>query len=340
MKMKSLHLLGLIALAVAPLRAQSSQPVYWSATKPNCTSLGEEAPVGITDSAGNILGYSCVVSGTFVWLAAGGIWGTTIRVSAPASGAVGLNYGFYNATGSPQSLDATLDGDPASLQSGKGLAFSLFANQPVEVELLGATDDTPSYGVTAEGTIYVVFLCPDAATCADVQPQLLYSALPTYPWSLSVPIAWDTDLSPQWSAVGIDNGSTDVVGLVVYNEDTTATSFTVDVYDSTGTLAGSAVTPTIAAFLPNSGEGGTYSTLLSSLISPLPTGPFKILVDGRSSLCAVEVLQISRNSATTLQVALDSPPRSAATALKPLRSSVKRLRMVSTQQVVSSSWRK
>lgn len=340
MKTTSLYLLSLIALAVAPLRAQSSQPVYWSAIKPNCTSLGEEAPVSITDSSGNVLGYSCFVSGTFVWLAAGGIWGTTIRVSAPASGAVGLEYGFYSTTGSGQSLDATVDGIPRSLQSGNGLAFSLLANQPVEVELLGATDDTPSYGVTAEGSMYVVFFCPDAITCSHVQPQLLYSALPTYPWSLSVPITWDSEVSSQWSAVAVDNGSTDVVGLVVYNEDVTPTSYTVDVYDSTGTLAGSATTPTLAAFLPNSGEGGTYSTLLSSLISPLPKGPFKILVSGGSALCAVEVLQISGNSATTLQVAPDSAPRSTAIALKPLRPSVKRLSVTSTPHVVSGPWRK
>jgi len=208
MKMKSCHLLGLIALAVAPLRAQSSQPVYWSAEKPNCTSLGEEAPVSITDSSGNVLGYSCFVTGTFVWLAAGGIWGTSIRVSAPASGAIGLVYTFYATTGTTQSLDATLDGDPRSLQSGDELAFSVFANQPVEVELLGASNDTPSYGATAEGSIYVVFFCPDANTCSKVQPQLLYSALPTYPWSLSVPIAWDNQLSSQWSAVAIDDGNT------------------------------------------------------------------------------------------------------------------------------------
>jgi hypothetical protein len=107
MTVKSLRLLRLITLAVAPLRAQSSQPMYWSATKPNCTSLGQEAPISITDSSGNILGYSCYVSGTFVWLAAGGIWGTTIRVSAPASGAVGLNYAFYSTNGGSQSLDAT-----------------------------------------------------------------------------------------------------------------------------------------------------------------------------------------------------------------------------------------
>jgi hypothetical protein len=188
--------------------------------------------------------------------------------------------------------------------------------------------------------MYVVFFCPDATTCAHVQPQLLYSALPAYPWSLSVPITWDSEVSSQWSAVAIDNGSTDVVGLVVYNEDVTPTSYTVDVYDSTGTLAGSATTPTLAAFLPNSGEGGTYSTLLSSLISPLPKGPFKILVDGRSALCAVEVLQINGKSATTLQVAFDSPPHSTATALKPLQSSVKRLRVASTPHVASELWRR
>jgi len=338
MKLKSIYFLSLIALAVAPLRAQTSQPKYWSAIKPNCTSLGEEAPVTITDSAGGILGYSCFVSGTFVWLAAGGVWSTTIRISAPASGAIGLGMGFYSTNGGGQSLDATLDGIPRSLQSGSSLQFSMYANQPVEIELLGASNDKPNYGVTAEGSIYAVFFCPDAATCSNVQPQLLYSALPTYPWSLSVPIAWDTELSSQWSAVAEDDGGAHVVGLVVYNEDTTATSFAVNVYDNTGALAATATTPTLPAFQPNSGEGGTYSTLLGSLISSLPSGPFKILVDGRSALCAVEVLQINGSSATTLQVAQDTAPRSAAVALKPLRPSVKRLSVASTPHVVYRPW--
>ena len=48
--------------------------------------MGGETPIQIMDAVGDhTLGYSCYVSGTFVWLAAGGMWGTTIRVSAPRS---------------------------------------------------------------------------------------------------------------------------------------------------------------------------------------------------------------------------------------------------------------
>ena len=83
--------------------------------------------------------------------------------------------------------------------------FALSANQPAEVALLGATSGAPNYSATATGSVYAVFYCPDAATCANVLPQLLYSALPTTPWSLSAPISWDTELWTQWSAEGIDD---------------------------------------------------------------------------------------------------------------------------------------
>ena len=98
--------------------------------------------------------------------------------------------------------------------------FALFANQPAEIDLLGATRNAPNYGTTATGSVYAMFYCPDAATCSNVLPQLIYSALPTYPWSLSVPIAWDNSVWTQWSAVGIDDGGTHRVSLVIYNEDT------------------------------------------------------------------------------------------------------------------------
>ncbi len=336
MSIKSFFVIGCIVLAATPLRAQTNQPqVYWAAAPPNCTSLGGESPVVITGPGGGVLGYSCWLTGTFPWLASGGVWSTVIRLAAPASGAVGVDYSFYSTTGGLQSLDVTLDNLPKSAVSGKDVPFSLNANQPSEVEVLGGTNDAPDYNVTAEGSIYAVFYCPDAATCSKLQPQLIYSALPTYPWSLSVPIAWDTELSSQWSAVAIDDGKTNVVGLVVYNDDVTATSFAVNVYDSTGKLFGSATTPMISGFQPNSYEGGTYSTLLSQLISPLPSGPFKILVDGRGTLCAVNVLQINGSSATTLQVAFDSAPRTTGvTAMKPFRTSAKSLQVASRPHVV------
>ena len=84
-RMKSLRLFGLIALAAATLHSQPTNgAVYWSKVAPDCSSLAGESPVAITNSSGTTIGYSCYVSGTFVWLAAGGGWSSSIRVSAPA----------------------------------------------------------------------------------------------------------------------------------------------------------------------------------------------------------------------------------------------------------------
>jgi len=336
--MKSLHLIGLLALAVVSLQAQN-EPVYWSTTKPDCSSLGETTPVTITNSAGATIGYSCYVSGTFVWLAAGGMWGTTIRVSAPALNDIDADFTFYDRSGNNLSVDDTLDNDPSSFGSGNETEVPLFANQPLEVEVLGATNNAPNYGATAEGTVYAVFYCPDAATCSNVLPQLLYSALPAQPWSLSVPIAWDDALSSQWSAVAIDDGGTNVVGLVIYNEDTVANSYTVDVYDANGNFATSGTTPSIPPLQSVTGEGGTYAVLLDDLVSGLPAGPFKVLIDGGSLLSAVEVLQINGTSATTLQVAYDTAPGTAS-SLKSRHPAVKRSHVPLTRRVSTRSLRK
>jgi hypothetical protein len=187
--------------------------------------------------------------------------------------------------------------------------------------------------------VYAVFYCPDAATCANVVPQLLYSALPATPWALSVPISWDTELWTQWSAEGIDDGGAHRVSLVIYNEDITATSYSVRVYDSTGALAGTGMTPSIPALRPlgsgSLGEGGTYGALLSDVISTkLPTGVFKVLVDGGSKYSAVEVLQFNGPSATALQVGYDSAPVPVSRAASVERSNVRSARLASTPKQV------
>ena len=180
----------MVALAAATLYGQPTNGAqYWSTTVPDCSSLGENAVI-ITNSAGATVGYSCYVSGTFLWLAAGGTWGSSIRVAAPASGAVGVDYTFFDTGGSNVNLDATI-GSAVFPTSGNDVNFALNANQPSEVHLLGAQSDAPRYGNTQTGSVYAVFYCPDAITCSSVLPQLLYSFLPTKPWSLSVPIAWD-----------------------------------------------------------------------------------------------------------------------------------------------------
>jgi hypothetical protein len=329
MRMKTLHLLGWMAVAAATLNSQPvNGPAYWSAVAPDCSSLAGESPVAIANSSGKTIGYSCYVSGTFVWLAAGGGWSSSIRVAAPASAAIGVDYSFYDASGNNLKLDTTLG-------SGNDVNFALSPNQPAEAGLLGATSDAPKYASTATGSVYAVFYCPDAATCANVVPQLLYSALPATPWALSVPISWDTELWTQWSAEGIDDGSAQRVSLVIYNEDMTATSYTVRVYDSKGTLAGTGTTPPIPALqsLVNGslGEGGTYGALLSDVIATrLPPGVFKVLVDGGSKYSAVEVLQFNGQSATALQVAYDSAPSSPARAASAERMNVRRARVAST----------
>ncbi|MGA3027948.1 MAG: hypothetical protein ABSF98_24610 [Bryobacteraceae bacterium] len=326
--MKSLQVLGLIFLAAATVHSQPTNgPVYWSpvSSPPDCSSLMDnESAVGILNGSGTTIGYSCYVSGTFVWLAAGGPWGSSIRVAAPTSAPIGVDYTFFDTNGNNLSLDTTCSGGVVCYSGGSNdVNFALSANQPAEIDLLGAAGT--SHGATETGSVYTVFFCPDAITCGNVLPQLLYSALPTIPWSLSVPIAWDDALSTTWSAEGIDDGGSHRVSFVVYNEDTTttaSTSFNVYVYDSAGNLAGTGTTPPIPPIPVLSdgsyGEAGTYGNVLSQVIkTPLPSGVFKILVDGGPNgiYSAVEVLQFTGSSATTLQVAYDSPPTASASAI-------------------------
>jgi hypothetical protein len=319
---KSLHLIGLITLAAATLHSQPTNgPVYWSTTKPDCSMLNE-SPIAVTNAAGTTIGYSCYVSGTFIWLAAGGGWGTAIRVAAPSSAPIGVDYTFFDTNGNALALDNT-----SSLTTSSGGAndvnFALAANQPAETDLLGATGNGPGYANTAEGSVYAVILCPDQVTCGNVLPQLIYSNLPNKPWTISVPIAFDDAVWTQWSAEGIDDGGTHRVSLVIYNEDVTATTYTVNVYNSAGTQVGTGVTPSIPPLQNNgNGEGGTYGVLLSSVITtPLPSGVFKILVNGGTLNSAVMVLQFDGPAATSLQVAYDSAPTASPTLSTP---SVKR----------------
>jgi hypothetical protein len=219
--------------------------------------------------------------------------------------------------------------------------FALAANQPAEIDLLGATANAPSYGPTTVGSVYAQFFCPDATTCSNVLPQLIYSNLPNKPWALSVPIAWDANVWTQWSAEGVDDGGTHEVSFVVYNEDSTATTYTVNVYNSAGTLVGTGTTPSILP-LPASGNtnGGTYGAQLRSIVPNLPSGTFKVLFTTPSGTLysAVEVLQFDGPSATTLQVAFDSAPTSTATlrtAAVP-RPNLKKISIESTPKAVFS----
>ena len=308
-----------LVLAAVSVRGQ----VYWSSTEPDCGNLWEVSYPNPTGGGGTV--YSCAVGGTFLWLAAGGAWGTSLRVSAPATNAVGVEYWFYDTNGQELSLDSTV-GTGSSVSSGSTVTFALNANQPSQINLLGTTGT--NYGNTQTGSAYAEFYCPDEVTCANILPQLIYSALPTVPWSLSVPISWDvTEMYPigwatAWSAVGVDNGGLRRVSIAVYNQNAvdsssspTPSTYAVRVYDQNGNLAGAGTTPPLAPILLDSDgyaitDGGTWGALLSCssgcpLTTPLPSGPFKVVVDGGSSYCSVEVLQVNGTSATTLQVGFE-----------------------------------
>lgn len=129
------------------------------------------------------------------------------------------------------------------------------------------------------------------------------------------------------------------MSLAIYNDDTTATIYTVRVYDSTGSLVGTGTTPSIPG-LPllsdgSYGEGGTYGALLSDVIKTrLPSGVFKVLIDGGSKYSAVEVLQVNGQSATTLQVAYDTAPSSSSIATAALRSNLRSARLASRPKLV------
>jgi hypothetical protein len=329
LRKKSLHLIGLIAVAAAALHAQPTNgPVYWSTNSAlDCSNLffgpggAAETPMAITNSAGTTIGYSCYVSGTFIWLAAGGGWGTAIRVAAPSTAPIGVDYTFFDTSGNALGLDST-SSIPTSSGGANDVNFALAANQPAETDLLGATGNGPGYANTAVGSVYAVILCPDQVTCGNVLPQLIYSNLPNKPWALSVPLSFDDAVSTTWSAEGIDDGGTHEVSLVIYNQDITAMSYTVNVYNSTGALVGSGVTPSIPPLQSLAGgalgEGGTYGVLLRTLVPNLPSGTFKVLVDGGPNgiLSSVVVLQFDGPSATSLQVAYDSPPAAAAPTLR------------------------
>ena len=233
------------------------------------------------------------------------------------SGAVGVDYTFYDQSGNNLSLDTT---SPNGAASGNEVSFALNPNQPAEVALLGAPSETPTYKTTQTGSVFAEFFCPDALTCELVLPQLLYSFLPIKPWSLSVPIAWLgflSELQPQgatiqWSAVGV-NDSTHFLSLVIYNQSpaSVASIFTVTVYDSSGSLVGQGTTAPIAGANATTFEGGTQGVLLSSLITtPLPSGVLKITVNGGSNFSSVSVLQFNGDSATSLQVSYDAAPNS------------------------------
>lgn len=342
MRTRLLHFFGLFALVAATVYGQPTNgPVYWSTTMPDCSSLSETA-VAITNSTGGVIGYSCFVSGTFVWLATGGGWTSGIRVGAPASAPIGVDYTFYDNNGNNLTLDSK-SSVSSSLTSSNEVSFALSENQPSEVDLLGATSTAPNYGPTTTGTAYAVFYCPDANTCNNVLPQLIYLQQPTHPWLATVPIVWDNFVWTQWSAEGVDDGASNIVSFVVYNEGTIAASFNIYVYNSAGALVATGTTPSIPPLQSlgggNYGEGGTYAADLRTVItSGLPSGTFKILIDGGTVDSAVQMFQITGPAITSMQVAYDSAPSSTAVVAAAVRQAhASRARTAPAQKRVFSA---
>ena len=279
--------------------------VQWWSTNPSldCTSI--HALIYEVPLASGGRGFACGITGTFVWLAAGGNWTTSLRAAAPASGAIGVQYAFLDQDGSTVSLDST---SGSSTVSGSSVSLVLSANQPSEIQLLGPSRDAPRYQATQTGSIFGIFFCSDPTICATLNPQLLYSFLPVKPWLLSVPISWESTfslfqpsgLSKRWSAVGTQD-STHLISLAVRNESVTSAFYKVRVYDRHGSMAAEGATPVIPA-------GGVRGALLADIVgNTLSSGILKVVVEGDAA-SSVSVLQFDGDSAASLQTASDAAP--------------------------------
>jgi hypothetical protein len=203
MTLKSVCLAGLLVFGAGAVNAQQ----YWSTNSSlDCgqyySTDGNGTPLKLSNG-----GYVCLAVGTLPWYAAGDIWGSSIRVSAPHSAPVAYYLDFYDKDGNQATLDFLYQGDSAS-SSDVTASSALYADEPLQVDIYGLHSQAPNYSSEANGSVVVTVYCPDATTCEQVQAQLIYSALPSEPWSLSVPVAWDIQTRLAWSAVGVDDSKT------------------------------------------------------------------------------------------------------------------------------------
>ncbi len=322
-----------MALAAVGLYGQppATGTPYWSTTPIDCSAV-DNVPAGTSYTItlpGGGTGYYCYVSGTFVWLAAGGGYTTAIRVAGPASlttqNGVVVDYTFYDTNGNNLNLDTTSSCGP-SPASGNEVTCVLTANQPAELDLLGVPGEAPSYPTLKDGSVFAQFFCPEPITCQSVLPQLIYSAPPTI--SLSVPLAFDGSQWTQWSGEGVDDGGAHRISLVIYNQGSVATIYTVRVFNSAGAEVGIGTTPAIPGYSSVTGEAGTYGSLLSGIVTTkLPSGVLKVMVDGGSNNSSVLMLQVNGRAIATLQVGYDSAPTNitiATSTTSALRANVPR----------------
>jgi hypothetical protein len=309
-RMKTLRFIGLMAVGAVALYSQPTNgPVYWSTNSALDCNANGLTEVQFPGPSGTTV-YSCTLTGTFVWFAAGGGYTTALRVAAPASAPVGVDYTFYDLSGNNLNVDTNL-GAGSATTSGNDVNFALAVNQPAEVDILGATADAPAHVPLTDGSVFVQLYCPDSITCYSVLPQLIYSAPPTI--SLSVPLAFDGSQWTQWSAQGIDNGGSQRLSLVIYNQGTVATIYTVRVYDSNGNLVGTGTTPAINGYSSSTGEAGTYGALLFAsgttpgiITAAPPSGILKVFVDGGSNNSSVLMLQTNGRAIASLQSSYDT----------------------------------
>lgn len=303
---KSAYLAGLLVLAALTANAQT----YWSTNAAlNCGAYGINAagaPQPVTTPAGGT-GYVCFVYGTLPWYDAGGGWGSSIRVAAPATAPIAVFLDFVDVNAQPSTLDFQYLGD-STILNGTTTGQALFANQPMEVDLLGLHTPASNGSSEAKGPVVVLAYCPDPDTCSQVQAQLIYSALPGNTWSLSAPVVFDSQTWTAWSSVGIDDGSTNQVSFVIYNlaNDKLAHTYTLKVFDSAGNLHVTATTQSVAYL-------GSYADLLRNVTSNLPTGVFKLQMVA-SDYAAFEALQFRGATGTTMVSAWENIPAGAAVA--------------------------
>ena len=302
-------------MASAAVTLQGQPPTtgaQWWSTDPTLSCSTFHSLIYEVSLPSGGMGFACGVTGTFSWSAAGGGWRTSIRIAAPASGAVGVQYVFYDENGKRISMD-TISG--SSRASGNTVTLALNPNQPSEVQLLGASTDAPLYGTTQTGSVFALFFCPDAATCATIVPQLVYSLSPSNQWLLTVPISWDSSfsflqpsgLATRWASTGVYDDM-HLISFAIHNSSPAPAAYTVRVYDSTGALAGQAVTPLIPGANGVDEVGGSRGFLLTDVIkSKISAGVVKVTIDGAAATSAT-FLQFSGDSATSLVTTQDVAP--------------------------------
>ena len=285
MFLKSFEITALMLMGFSA--AQAQQPIYWSTTQPDCGSYKS-----LQLNNGN---YVCEVYGIFPWFTAGAGWKTSIRTAAPNSNAIAVIYAYYDGSGKPEALDANYVGGTSVISGKTDFGTALYPNEPSQLDLLGLPAEAPTYSQTdASGSILVYFQCPDASTCSQATAQLIYSALPSQLWSLSIPIVWNAQLAAVWSSWGFDDGQQQKLAFVIFNGANAAQSYKVSIIDSLGN--------TTTKNTPSIPISGNYAQLLDAFLgNKSPGGLFKITVSG-GGYSAFEALQFNAGSATTLVV--------------------------------------